>query len=301
MPTPRVESTFIQLDPIRAHVLRWPASGGARPVVLLHGLASNARIWELVAPHLAAAGLAPLAPDLRGHGLTDKPDAGYTLEAMAGDLRSLIAGLGLRRPLLVGHSWGAALALEYAARHRAGRDSPAGLGLVDGGMSQLDDVPGATWERVSELLAPPRLAGLRPEELRARLAGPDRPWRADGRAQDIILANFEIAADGTLRPWLTYERHMQLLRELWEQRTYAAFGRLSCPVLMVPARSPGPARLQEEAHAILKEKGIARARAAVSRLRVVWMPDTVHDIPLQRPEALAAQLVAFARSLASGA
>ena len=48
--------SFVSLNGIRFHYLTWKQGMGGRPVILLHGLASNARIWDLVAPHLLQVG-----------------------------------------------------------------------------------------------------------------------------------------------------------------------------------------------------------------------------------------------------
>src|SRR5215217_6876525 len=63
-------------DGVSLHARDW-GGGGGRPVALLHGLASNARIWDGVAPRLAGAGLRVVALDLRGHGASDQPGSGY--------------------------------------------------------------------------------------------------------------------------------------------------------------------------------------------------------------------------------
>ena len=92
-------------------------SGGpdvAPPILLVHGLASNARIWDLLAPLLAAS-FRVAALDQRGHGGSDKSEDGYALAAIAGDLAKAIGALGWRRPLVVGHSWGANVALQLAS------------------------------------------------------------------------------------------------------------------------------------------------------------------------------------------
>ncbi len=90
------------------HYLSWNAASSGVPVVLVHGLASNARIWEKVAPFLVDGGLASYALDLRGHGLTDKPDSDYGFDTYYRDLSAFMDALNLEKPLLVGHSWGAA-------------------------------------------------------------------------------------------------------------------------------------------------------------------------------------------------
>jgi pimeloyl-ACP methyl ester carboxylesterase len=118
------------LNGLRVHYLHWEADDSARPVVLLHGLASNARIWELVAPRLVRLGLRPLAPDGRGHGLTDKPDGDYGFETFRRDTLAFIDACNLERPILVGHSWGfAGPGLRCPV---PGRAAPVGIVLVDG-------------------------------------------------------------------------------------------------------------------------------------------------------------------------
>jgi pimeloyl-ACP methyl ester carboxylesterase len=289
-----VTSSYLFLNGLRVHYLHWNQDHSDRPVVLLHGLASNARIWELVAPDLAQAGLMPLAPDGRGHGLTDKPDGDYGFETFFNDLSAYIEACNLERPLLVGHSWGGLVALDYAAHRPIGPRAPSGLVLVDGGMTQLDDYPGATWEKTRERLAPPRLAGIPLEEFLSRLSRAIPGWRPDEQTIPIILANFEISADDTIAPHLTFQRHMQIVRAMWDFKTYAHFRRLRCPVLMVPARPPEPHSPGEEEYLVYKESGIEQARAALPDLQVHWMENSIHDIPLQRPAALAALIAAFA-------
>ena len=263
-------------------------------MLLLHGLASNARIWERVAPALAEGGLAPVAIDLRGHGLSDKPEAGYDLATISAELCAVLRALDLKSPILAGHSWGAGLALHLAASNLEGGFAPAALVLIDGGVSQLDDLPGASWERVSELLAPPPLAGMSRRALLERLSDPSRRWQPDPHSLDITLANFEILPDDTVRPQLRLDHHMELLKGLYDFRTYEALERVRCPTLVISARPPEPRHLEEEAHLRLKDKGLERARRSIPDLQAEWMDDTVHDIPLQRPDDLASMVLSFA-------
>ena len=289
-----MRSFVVLASGLRLHGLRWDDQGAGTPTLLLHGLASNARIWERTAPGLALGGLAPVALDLRGHGLSDKPEEGYDWATMTEDLRAAVRALGMDQPIVVGHSWGAGLALHLAAAGLAGGDRPRGVVVIDGGISQLDDLPGATWERVSELLAPPPLAGMRREDLLRRLTDSSRRWQPDAESLDITLANFEILPDDTVRPWLRRDHHMRLLRSLYDFRTYEAFLDVRCPMLVISARPPAPRRLEEEAHLKLKELGLERARESIADLTAVWMDETIHDVPLQRPQDLAQAVLAWA-------
>ena len=300
-------SSYVLINDLRFHYLHWNQDGAGPPVVLLHGLASNARIWELVAPYLVERDLIVLAPDLRGHGLTDKPEGGYGFDMMTQDLAACLDACHVEKPVLVGHSWGGSVALDYAARFGIGPRAPAGLVLVDGGMTQLNDAAdGAqppTWEEVRQRLAPPRLAGMRLDEFLKILSEGRNGWRPDDQSIPIILANFEVYEDEEegvekIRPHLSYQHHMQIVRAMWEFPTYQKFDRIHCPVLMVPARPPQPFGEREQRFLEAKQRGVRQARQRIGDLQVHWMEDSIHDIPLQHPAGLAAELAGFATEVA---
>lgn len=251
--------------------------------MLLHGLSSNARIWEMVAPHLSGHGLQVLAPDARGHGLTDKPDGDYSFETLHRDLATFINFFELERPLLVGHSWGASLALDYAARVPFGPRAPAGIVLVDGGMIQLDQVPGTDWETTRKRLTPPRLAGTPLDTFLEHLRDYNVRWQPDDQSTQVILSNLEIDEDETISPRLSFEHHMQIVRAMWEFKTYERYQHLRCPALLVPARPAEPISQRESEFLTSKEKGTEYLLSHHPQVSIQWLDDTIHDIPLQRP------------------
>jgi pimeloyl-ACP methyl ester carboxylesterase len=94
--------------------------GKGQPVLLLHGFPDSHRLWNDVAPRLAAAGYRVIAPDLRGFGRSEAPPrvADYSLGHIVADLRALIARLADDAPVhVMGHDWGSVagwcLALEH--------------------------------------------------------------------------------------------------------------------------------------------------------------------------------------------
>jgi pimeloyl-ACP methyl ester carboxylesterase len=94
------------------------AKGRGDPVVLLHGWGSTSYMWRYVMPQLVARGYTVLAPDLRGLGDTTKPAMGYDKATVAGDIRALVAKLGLgTRVNIVGHDLGGMVAYAYAAQN----------------------------------------------------------------------------------------------------------------------------------------------------------------------------------------
>jgi len=295
-----MQSSYLYLNDLRVHYLRWESADREFPVVLLHGLSSSARIWELVAPHLAEKGLSCYAPDERGHGFSDKPEdsaENYGFACVTSDLAAFLEVCQLDRPLLVGHSWGGMLALEYAARKHIGEREPRGIVLVDGGITQLDDRDGETWESLSGRLAPPRLEGMTVEAFMQMMRTETAAWQPNDAVFPILLADFEVDEEDKIRPRLTYERHMRILRAIWDFKAYTRFSQVRCPVLMVPARPPAPHSEFERNWVAAKERGVKLAQESMQDLQVAWMEDTIHDVPLQRPEELARLVADFAAKL----
>jgi pimeloyl-ACP methyl ester carboxylesterase len=88
-------------------------------VVLLHGLSSNHTTWLTLMEKLAAQGIRSIAPDLRGHGLSDmsKEKSWYTFPVFAQDIRRITEQERLRKFDMVGYSFGGYIAIAYAAAH----------------------------------------------------------------------------------------------------------------------------------------------------------------------------------------
>jgi len=126
------------------------ASSDAPALLLHHGLASSQRIWDLMLPGLARR-FQVVTFDARGHGISAKPAAGYGFDHVTADAAAVIKAARLRRPIVVGHSWGADVALALAAGHPR---AVSGAVLVDGGVFRLRS-SFATWEAAKRQLAAP--------------------------------------------------------------------------------------------------------------------------------------------------
>src|SRR5512136_2917060 len=277
---------FISANNLNFHLIDWGGSG--EWLILLHGLASQAHIWDLVAPRLRDS-FRVIAIDQRGHGLSDKPDTGYDFATIAGDLDAILKALNASRDrvVLAGHSWGGNVAVQYAVDQP---DRVSGLVLIDGGFLQIGDR--LDWPTVEQFLEPPNLIGMPVDEFRAGMqVWMGSAWSAEAEA--ITLQNFDIRADGTIAPRLQKSNHMQVVRALWEHRPSELWSRIACPVLMIPAVAPEPH--DERTRDVLenKRRNIATAEVRLARSQTIWMTDTIHDIPLQRPEELAEAIRKF--------
>jgi pimeloyl-ACP methyl ester carboxylesterase len=258
---------------------------GATTLVLHHGLASTQHIWDLMLPRLTAR-FRVVTFDARGHGRSGKPSSGYGFDHTVADALAVIRATGSRRPILVGHSWGAMTTLELAARHpRAIR----GFVLVDGGLSRMRD-SFASWQEAKGALAPPHLAGTPAADFRAMIP----MFFGDAvevtpEVEEIVMAVMRVRPDGTIAPRLSRANHFKILRAIWEQDPPVLHARVRAPGLAIMAGGSDPA-------------WDARRRAAASSLRrsgapirVTWL-DGIHDLPLQHPDALVRRISSFART-----
>ncbi len=289
-----LEDATVEARGLRFHYRAWQPRAGAQqglpPVLLIHGLASAARIWDMTAPLLAGRGLRVVALDQRGHGESDKPDHGYTFEEIVADDHAVAAALGLERPIVVGHSWGGGVALNYAAVYP---EDVRALALVDGGFIQMNQRPGWTKERMLQELAPPQFAGTPADVF---LTYPRRgPLAAvwSPQLEDIFLHIVELRADGTVAPRLALANHLQILEAMWDQPTLALYDCVTCPILLVCPEQQAIEERQRQFQAA-KREGIARILQAHPSVRVEYLADTIHDVPLQRPEALAGLIAQMA-------
>ena len=102
-----IQHRFIETNGIRMHI----AEAGTGPLVLLcHGFPELWYSWRHQLAALSDAGYHAVAPDMRGYGQTDQPDAidQYTIFHLTGDMVGLLDALGEQTAVIVGHDWGAA-------------------------------------------------------------------------------------------------------------------------------------------------------------------------------------------------
>lgn len=109
----QVQHRVVETNGIRIHI----AEQGVGPlVVLCHGFPECWYSWRHQLPALAEAGFHAVAPDMRGYGQSDRPDAidQYTLLHLVGDMVGLLDALSAESAVIVGHDWGAPVAWHAA-------------------------------------------------------------------------------------------------------------------------------------------------------------------------------------------
>jgi pimeloyl-ACP methyl ester carboxylesterase len=264
---------------------------------MLHGLSSNALVWGRLAARLPGRRIVAL--DQRSHGPSDRPEEGYGSDEIVGDAAEAIEQLGLGRPVVVGHSWGASVALELAATRP---DLASGLVFVDGPPSPINRV--MSWEEASERMQPPFpiYTGLdQAVEAQRRYLG-EEPWDDDLR--DFVRAGLT-EVEGGLTSTLNVPVRRQILERMFHFDPLADFARVEGPVLLAMAALlwPGAPSEFEEG----RRRAVEEVVGTVPDVQVRWY-DSRHDIPLIRPAelaedvertALAAELATLAREAAA--
>lgn len=252
--------------------LTWGEPTAEHPSLLLvHGLASNARLWDGVGTELVKRGWHAVAVDQRGHGKSDRPDHGYDFATICRDLTRVIDHHQLAQPLAVGQSWGGNVVVELAWAHA---DTVRGAVAVDGGLIEL----GARfehWDDCVDALRPPSLVGTPLRRFEAAIRAAHSDWPETGLQG--VLACFEVRADATIAPYLTLERHLAILRALWGHRPSERFADIVRPVMFVLADSGDAAWAGD------KRAAVNDAMTNLRRGRVTWMPGAHHDLHAQRP------------------
>jgi pimeloyl-ACP methyl ester carboxylesterase len=284
---PEHSSRLVQVnDEVLLHLMD---HGGHGPAVLfLHGYASNARIWDDVIARVRPFSRS-VALDLRGHGLSsNSPGLGYGKRHQIADVHRVVEGLAATDVVLVGHSWGGAVAAAVAATSVR---RIAGLVLVDSAPSFTAAVSQHMRDMLRRLAA--RFSTLHDcVSLFLELypgADPDRVRR-------FAEASAQRGPDGGVRlrvaaPLLTdVDRVFADEASCAELDGWATLRRVRCPTLVVRG-----------AWSAILSAGEAQrmAREVLASADLVAIPRAGHAVPLDSPESLGASLREFLVAIAT--
>jgi pimeloyl-ACP methyl ester carboxylesterase len=150
-------SPEVQYLTLHGHRRAFVRVGSGPALLLLHGLGCDHRTWDPVIGRLARR-YTVIAPDLLGHGRSDKPRADYSLGGYANGMRDLLTVLGIDRVTVVGHSFGGGIAMQFAYQFPERTErmilvAPGGLGPEVTVAIKLIQAFG--WEQVMRVLTQP--------------------------------------------------------------------------------------------------------------------------------------------------
>jgi pimeloyl-ACP methyl ester carboxylesterase len=280
-------------DGTRIHFHDWgvptvPAGTPGEPgVVLVPGLLGTAWSWAPVARRLAGARRTVVA-DLRGHGLSDAPAAGYDLHTLAADVGVIAEGSGALAHgtvVLAGHGFGATVAAGAAALLG---ERCVGLVLVDGGWERVEETTGVDVDEfLRGLDEPPEVLRSLDAWLADRRNFDPASWDADQEraARDAVV---ETGAGHLLR---AVRPHVveAVVRAMFAYEPGETLALVAAPVTALVALASGePApRLAE-----LRRAAAARVAAGRGPIQVAGFPSDAHNLIRYRPAEVCAAILA---------
>jgi len=250
------QTGYVETNGLRLHYTR--TGGDKPPIVLAHGVTDDGLCWSPVAEVLAPEYDAIMV-DARGHGRSDAPERGYGPAEQAEDLAGVIAGLGLNRPVVLGHSMGAASTLVLAGTHP---DLPGAILLED---------PPAWWiDR-----------NISPEETERRKAMRERALGLKQKTRGDLIAGQRAEqpgwSDAELEPWAdAKQRFSPNVLSVYDQDNgsnidwRAVLGRITCPALLITG--------DPERGAIVNDESAAALKTLVPHLEIARVPQAGHNI-----------------------
>ena len=280
---------WAQINGLDMRYLDW--GGDGEPMLALHGLASSANWYDIVA-RLLRHRYRIIAPDQRGHGQTTQASTGYDWHTLSDDLAGLLDHVsaeipGFREPVAaLGHSWGghvvSNLAYHYPDRVRR-------IVMIDGGFLDGRLFPEPTWEAFSDRLRPRNVTGNREQFLTRLREQMSAFWNSE--IERIVQTMVYEDENGNIQDILRPENQAQVIWAMWDDPCSHTLAQVQCPTLMIAA-GPLPERANSD-FAQLRRRMVGAAEAALHNGRAHWIPETVHDIGYHKPEELARVILEF--------
>jgi len=268
--------SLIALSQLTLHIVDWP--GAEPPILAIHGSTMSAYTFTALAERLTPD-VRFVAVDLRGHGFSDKPPTGYSVQQHVEDLRELVAVLGLHRPIVLGFSIGGAIAAFLAAR-----GDWSGLILLDGVVGDRAFTENAAAKVIKPLgtTLELRFGGFeeyltrwREEQARSRL----RTDEAERILERTIRYELAPLPDGTYRRRALRTAFEETWASLLQSDSLGALAHVRCPTLIVQATRPWI-----EGRPYLTDEIIAVQRRAAPRAQLFVAHQSTHPMLVRDPE-----------------
>lgn len=299
---------------------------GSGPLVLfVHGWPESWYSWRHQLPAIAAAGYRAVAPDMRGYGKTDKPQAveDYDIHHLTADLVGIVDALGEKKAILVGHDWGAIVAWNAMLLHPDRFSALVAMSVPyreRGPQSLVQSLKSSAGENFSYILyfQEPGIAEKEfdadPRAILSRLyLSPDSP-RDPPQVTDPKRAaggwTARLGAPKGLPSWLTQTdldyyvaefteagfrggiNYYRNFHRNWETTPQLSGAKISAPVLFLAGEKDGVIR------GATAEDLTASMKNAVPGLRgVKLLPNTGHWVQQERPAEVNAAIIEFLKGL----
>ncbi|HTC86010.1 MAG TPA: alpha/beta hydrolase, partial [Candidatus Acidoferrum sp.] len=256
-------------------------------VVLIHGLAQTAWAWAPVGRRLSATHRV-VAPDLRGHGLSDSPTHGYDPVSLPADVLAVIDGAGERPAgtVLAGHGFGAVVAAWTAV---ALGERCRGLVLVDGGWEDVRTTTGLDPDEFLKVIAePPEVFRSMAAYLADRAGFDPATWDAD-QERAARAAVVEVPAGKVVSSTRPHALAASV-EALFQYEPEVVLGAVTAPIVALKAADDD----EGTSTTSLGEVQAALAAAGRPPIAVTRFPGSGHNLMRYRPDEVTAAILALA-------
>lgn len=318
-----INHRMIETNGINMHI----AEQGEGPLVILcHGFPELAYSWRHQIPALAEAGFHVVAPDQRGYGKTDRPEAieAYHIFNLVGDIVGLVHALGEEKAVIMGHDWGAMVAYNAALLRP---DVFYALGLLSvpygprawGGRSQIEGMKLMAGDEqlyilyfqepgVAEAEMEKDVRGAMIKTLYALSGDPPPEQRWNPMVEKGKGFTEAMALPKSLPSWLTEEDvdfFTEAFKETgfagginwyrnmhwnWEMTPFLSEAKIHQPSLFVAGEHDGVITMTERAYGNLET-------AMPNLTKKVLIPGAGHWVQQERPEEVNELLIEFVKNL----
>ncbi len=319
---PEITHRTVKTNGINMHI----AEAGEGPLVLLvHGFPELWYSWRHQIPALAEAGYHVVAPDVRGYGDSDKPQAleAYAMREHVADLLGIVDDIGEKQAVVIGHDWGAPMAWNSAVLHPDRYRAVAALSvpyLPRGPMPPVQMMRAMFGQNFFYIIYFQE-EGVAEAEFEADVDRSMRlfTWAASGEAREVPgFANamagkpadsklFDGAPDmsGKLPPWISEEEHAYYVEKFkkggfrgpinryrnmdrdWEQMPELQDAKVTQPALFIIGEKDGVASFAP----------MDPMKQLVPNLKMITLPGAGHWTQQERPKETNEALIAFLKSL----
>lgn len=268
--TPNLKEQFVEVENLSLHYVE---TGKGKTVVLVHGNAGSIQDFEFGTFAHLADNYRTIAFDLPGHGSSKRKEKTMTIEAQATILHQALVEIGVKSPVLVGHSWGGAVALAYSLLY------PNELGgLVLLAPAAYPDADSKS--RIATLLNIPILGDLSLAIVKPLISSKvlkhelEEAFYPDKVPQDY----FKLAKD----EWLDREQIKNYINDEKElnqslQKLCSKYSSLKVPTVIVTGDSD---------RTVSPEQNAYRLHKTIPNSKLIVLPKTGHQIPETHPEAV---------------
>ena len=223
-----MNSKYIELpDNLRLHYLERTTRNPDYTLLFLHGLSSSSYLWVPFVKEFESDIADIYCLDLRGHGLTDKPEGNYYLETLANDVLNFIKKKNLKNIIIIGQSMGGDLGVLICQKVN---ERIAGCIGIDGGAINLKK--NFESKKVAlEKLRPPDLDGMDKDVMLTRLRKNWPDW-----SEDAIMGQFSIFSvnkENKITKRLSLINHLKILESLWENDSISNLKNIKVPLLLI--------------------------------------------------------------------